>query len=79
MKPHETAAMSHQILCAAAVNPAMYLEDCTAAIKVKKEPPPTSAFREGDGTSTSLIWVVTGVPSLTKVITPMPLYGWSIM
>lgn len=64
-RPVSSLEEGGDILCAAAINPAVYLEDHMSAIRVKKDPPP--AFKEGDGTSTCLIWVVTGVPSLTKV------------
>ena len=46
-------------------------------MKVKKDFPAANTFREGDGTSTSLIWVVTGVPSLTKVKGCPVLCWWS--
>ncbi len=71
-----------QVLCAAAVNPAVFLYDHQQAIKVRKEtsPGPNGGKRdrrsndrrsnEGDQeVSISLVWVVTGVPNLTKVRT----------
>ncbi|XP_064389580.1 C-Jun-amino-terminal kinase-interacting protein 4-like isoform X2 [Halichondria panicea] len=72
--------MSHQedgakVLCAAAVNPAVFLFDHQHAIKIRKEtsPGPNGGRKErrsngGDQeASISLVWVVTGVPNLTKV------------
>ena len=60
-------------MCAAAVNPATFLTDHTRAISVGKEvatngqgPPPTSSDGEQE-TSMSLVWIITGVPNLTKV------------
>ncbi len=64
-----------QVLCAAAVNPAVFLFDHQHAIKIRKEtsPGPNGGRKErrsngGDQeASISLVWVVTGVPNLTKV------------
>jgi hypothetical protein len=65
-----------KVLCAAAVNPATFLSDHSRAITVAKfvTPPPEGEKRrppvtvgvEGEG-SMSLIWIITGVPNLTKV------------
>ena len=65
-----------QVLCAAAVNPATFLSDHTQAITVtkfvtpppegEKGRPPVTVGAEGEG-SMSLIWIITGVPNLTKV------------
>ena len=65
-----------QVLCAAAVNPATFLSDHSRAITVakfvtpppegEKGRPPVTVGVEGEG-SMSLIWIITGVPNLTKV------------
>ena len=58
-----------QILCAASVNPATFIEDFTDAVSVMKEASPNSPQGSAPdaNTSISLVWIVTGVPNLTKV------------
>lgn len=68
-----------KVLCAAAVNPSTFLSDHSRAITVSKKvtPPPEGTVLEkgrppvylpDDGEeSMSLVWIVTGVPTLTKV------------
>ena len=64
------------VLCTAAVNSAVFISDHARAISVVKEPSPTPSASSGGSdsgsvdpkeTSISLVWIVTGVPSLTKV------------
>ena len=55
-----------QVLCAAAVNPVMFLEDNRNAVAVLKSATPLPDAKP-DNFSTSLIWVVSGATSLTKV------------
>ena len=70
-----------QVLCVAAVNPATFLSDHGRAITVAKHVtpppegvavekgrPPINVGVEGEG-SMSLVWIITGVPNLTKVHT----------
>ena len=56
------------MLCAAAVNPVMFMEDNRNAVAVLKNPTPVPDSKP-DNFSTSLVWVVSGVTSLTKVQT----------
>lgn len=60
-----------KIMCAAAVNPAIFLQDHTKAVTVHKEVSPNSSPHLGklvnDESSMSLVWIVTGIPNLTKV------------
>ena len=59
-----------QVLCTAAVNPATFLDDCAKAINIRKDPPIGSTPTPDDTQqelSMSLVWIVTGVPNLTKV------------
>ncbi|KAL5457754.1 hypothetical protein EMCRGX_G035046 [Ephydatia muelleri] len=51
------------ILCAAAINPTVHVTDCSSAIPINRN----RSSLSGSITSTSLIWVVTGVPNLTRV------------
>ena len=68
-----------QVLCATAVNPATFLTDHSQAVVVAKHVtpppegvalekgrPPVNVGVEGEG-SMSLVWIITGVPNLTKV------------
>jgi septal ring factor EnvC (AmiA/AmiB activator) len=68
-----------KVLCATAVNPATFLSDHSRAITVAKHVtpppegvalekgrPPVNIGVEGEG-SMSLVWIITGVPNLTKV------------
>ena len=56
-----------KVLCAAAVNTAMFISDHARAVKVLKEPDnPTNTGTEEDKTM-SLLWVCTGVTNLSKV------------
>lgn len=62
------------MLCAAAVNPAVFMTDHQQAISVRKEHSPSPGANGGSKgekrrseSSISLVWVVTGVPNLTKV------------
>jgi len=50
------------VLCAAAVNPAMFLSDYAAAEAIKRE------NNSSPDASISLVWVCTSLPSLTKVM-----------
>ena len=58
-----------QILCATSVNPAIFVDDCYSALPLLKDSSSSSSSRavSKDNTSISLIWIVTGVPNLTKV------------
>lgn len=63
-----------QVLCAAAVNMAMFISDHAHAVKVCKEADkPTDPATEEDKTM-SLLWVCTGVTNLSKVRDPVR--GW---
>ena len=56
-----------QVLCAAAVNTAMFIGDHTRAVKVRREPDnPADTASEEDKTM-SLLWVCSGVTNLSKV------------
>lgn len=69
---------SSQILCAASVNPAVFMDDCSRAISVLKDSPDSSG--KGPDTSISLVWIVTGVPNLTKVgVVSARSWVWSVM
>ena len=60
-----------KVLCAAAVNTAMFISDHAHAVKVLKEPDnPTNTGTEEDKTM-SLLWVCTGVTNLSKVRHPL--------
>ncbi|XP_065910931.1 C-Jun-amino-terminal kinase-interacting protein 3-like [Dysidea avara] len=50
-----------KVLCAAAVNPAMFLSDYATAVAIKRE------NTSSPDASISLVWVCTSLPSLTKV------------
>lgn len=54
-----------QILCAASVNYATFIDDCIGAVSVVKDS--DSSLPQKTDSSISLIWIVTGVPNLTKV------------
>ena len=54
------------MLCAAAVNQAMFIEDNRNAVAVLKNPTPVPDAKP-ENFSTSLLWVVSGTTSLTKV------------
>lgn len=56
-----TVTMLPQVLCAAAVNPATFIEDYSSAVPVKRQ------NSSSPDTSISLVWVCTSLPSLTKV------------
>ena len=57
-----------QILCATSVNPAIFVDDCYSALPLLKDSSSSSSRAVSkDNTSISLIWIVTGVPNLTKV------------
>lgn len=68
-----------KVLCAAAVNTAMFISDHARAVKVLKEPDnPTSTETEEDKTM-SLLWVCTGVTNLSKVRDPLRgCGGWRV-
>lgn len=55
---------SLKILCAAPVNPAIFISDYMSAVMVNKEDSPVSG---SDETSMSLVWICTGTEQLTKV------------
>ena len=57
---------SLQVLCAAAVNPVMFIEDNRNAVAVLKSSTPQPDAKP-DNFSTSLVWVVSGATSITKV------------
>ena len=57
---------SSQVLCAAAVNPVMFMEDNRNAVAVLKSSTPQPDAKS-DNFSTSLVWVVSGATSITKV------------
>jgi hypothetical protein len=59
--------LSLQVLCAAAVNPVMFMEDNRNAVAVLKSSTPQPDAKS-DSFSTSLVWVVSGATNLTKVI-----------
>lgn len=50
-----------KVLCAAAVNPATFIEDYASAVTIKRE------NGSSPDSSISLVWVCTSLPSLTKV------------
>ena len=60
---------SFQILCASAVNSATFLGDCKHAVSIAKRGDASKALMKGkqEEYSRSLVWIVTGVPNLTKV------------
>ena len=76
-----TCSSHCQVLCAAPVNPVTFLSDHDRAITVNKRvtPPPEGVATEkgrppvhvpADGEeSMSIVWIITGVPNLTKVRT----------
>ena len=55
-----------QILCAASVNPATFIADAVSVLK-EASPNALQGSAPDANTSISLVWIVTGVPSLTKV------------
>jgi hypothetical protein len=57
---------SSQVLCAAAVNPVVFMEDHRNAVAVLKSSTPLPDAKS-ENFSTSLVWVVSGATSLTKV------------
>ena len=57
--------LSLKVLCAAAVNTAMFFSDHVHAVKVSKESDVSTATEEDK--TMSLLWVCTGVTNLSKV------------